>query len=179
MAGAEEKIEEQAEQEVTFDSKSSKKGIYLAIVVVQILIAAFLIWKFVFPEYQQLTETEQVLNDSAQKEEEQSESDEPHEIGVMYKIDNLTVNPKGTRGMRFAVFEFSLELPDAGDIQTLDKYKTVLIDNYIKYFRNCSVAELSKNTMTDTLKQNLMKITNEVVGKQVVENVYFTQFVLE
>jgi flagellar basal body-associated protein FliL len=97
----------------------------------------------------------------------------------MYKIENLTVNPKGSRGMRFAVFEFSLEVPGEEEVAILDKYKTVLIDNYIAYFRHRSMKELANDSLLDSLKTDISNIANNVLGSKLVHNVYFTQFVLQ
>jgi flagellar basal body-associated protein FliL len=179
----EEKIEEQSEeQELSFDDKKKKKGLYIGIIAAQLVVAGFLIWKFVWPEYEEVSGLDQKITETIQEAGiavEEEDDDEPRELGVMYTFENLTVNPKGTRGMRFAVFEFSLEVPSEDETQELDKYKTVLIDEYIKYFRKCSVVELSKDTMVDTLKVDLADITNKVLGHEVVKNVYFTRFVLE
>lgn len=175
----EEKIEEQEQQEEVFDDKKKKKIIYLAVILVQLIIAGFLIWKFVWPEYEELQGIDETLAEVKGESVDEDEESEPKELGVMYQIENLTVNPKGTRGMRFAVFEFSLEVPGEETVLELDKYKTVLIDNYIKYFRSRSIVELSKDSMTDSLKLDIARITNEVLGEKVVQNVYFTRFVLE
>ncbi|KAA3617615.1 MAG: hypothetical protein D8M58_01345 [Calditrichaeota bacterium] len=174
VEGKEEVVEEQEPEK-----KSSKAGLYIAIIVVQLLVAGFLIWKFVMPEYNELTE----LNDQVAQQEEGAENDEdeegPKELGLMYKIENLTVNPKGTRGMRYAVFEFSLEVPSEEEMATLDKYKTVLIDNYIAYFRNRTMKDLANDSLLDSLKLDISDIANNVLGDELVNNVYFTRFVLE
>lgn len=176
-----EEIEEE-EQKKFEEPKKSKTGLYLAIVVVQLLIAGFLIWKFVFPEYTDLKNA----NDQALSKYDQpsspsaEENGEPKELGTMYKIENLTVNPSGSRGMRFAVVGFSLEVHDGEeDVAVLEKFKTVITDRYLAYFRKKSISDLAKESMTDSLKKDIKIITNEVIGREVVENVYFTQYVLQ
>ncbi|MCB0281051.1 MAG: flagellar basal body-associated FliL family protein [Calditrichae bacterium] len=175
----EEKIEEQEQQEEVFDDKKKKKVLYLVVILAQLIIAGFLIWYFVWPEYEEFQGLDESITEVKGESVDEDEESEPKELGVMYQIENLTVNPKGTRGMRFAVFEFSLEVPSEETKQELDKYKTVLIDNYIKYFRSRSIVELSKDSMTDSLKIDIARITDEILGEKVVQNVYFTRFVLE
>ena len=174
VEGTEEVVENQEPEK-----KSSKAVLYIAVIVVQLLIAGFLVWKFVMPEYDELAELNETVSQKVDQEEDDDEEGEPRELGVMYKIENLTVNPKGTRGMRYAVFEFSLEVPGEDEIAMLDKYKTVLVDNYIAYFRNRTMKDLANDELLDSLKLDLSKIANNVLGSKLVNNVYFTRFVLE
>ena len=168
---------EEVDEEPEPEEKSSKTILYTVIIVVQLLIAGFLIWKFVMPEYNELAELNEAISEEV--EEEDIEEDEPRELGLMYKIENLTVNPKGTRGMRYAVFEFSLEVEGDDEINMLEKYKTVLIDSYIAYFRNRTMKDLANDELLDSLKLDLSDIANNVIGGEFVNNVYFTRFVLE
>ena len=176
--------EENEEEQKKFEEpKKSKTGLYIGIIVVQLLIAGFLIWKFVFPEYTDLKNA----NDQALSKYEQTtapteeeENGEPKEVGTMYKIENLTVNPSGSRGMRFAVVGFSLEVHNGeDDVAVLDKFKTVITDRYLAYFRKKSIQDLAKESMTDSLKKDIKMLTNEIIGREVVDNVYFTQYVLQ
>ena len=175
-----EEIEEQDQQieEDVFEEKSNKKVLYISIIAVQLIIAAFVIWKFVSPEYDKLDEANSALEE-LQGESYEYDSSEPRELGEMYTFDNLTVNPKGTRGMRFAVFQFSVEVPSESEKEMITRYRNVLIDNYIAYFRNKSMKELARDSMLDTLKIDIRKISNRVLGGPIVQDVYFTQFVLE
>ncbi len=178
-------VEEQEEldEELVFEKKPRKVLLYSAIVVVQLIVAGFLIWIFVMPEYNELSELDKAVSEQTDEEEidedEDEDEGEPKELGLMYKIENLTVNPKGTRGMRYAVFEFSLEVPSEDEIEILGKYNTVLVDNYIAYFRKKTMKELANDELLDSLKMDLSNIANNVLGSKQVYNVYFTRFVLE
>lgn len=179
-----EEQEEQEEQETLPVPKKSKTGLYILIVVIQILVAGFLVWKFVLPEFSDLKDVKaEVLAKSGKAEQaDDGENDggEPRELGTMYKIENLTVNPLGSGGTRFAVVGFSLEVSGGDDdVKELDKYKMVITDRYLSYFRKKSIQELAKASMTDSLKKDLKMLTNEVLGRKVVNNVYFTQYVLQ
>ncbi len=170
---------EEAVEEKAPEKKSSKAVLYIVIITVQLVIAGFLVWKFVLPEYNELSELNDKVSGETEEEEPEEEDGEPKELGVMYKIENLTVNPQGSRGMRFAVFEFSLEVPGEEEVAQLDKYKTVLIDNYIAYFRRTTMKDLANESLLDSLKSDISNIANDVLGSELVNNVYFTRFVLE
>ncbi len=181
---ADEEVKEEAPAKAEAPKKS-KTGLYLTIIVVQLLIAGFLIWKFVFPEYEEIKTKNDValgryeVPEGKDAEEEKSEDGEPPQIGPLYAIDNLTINPKGSRGMRFAVVGMSLELPSEEDVPFMDQYKLVLQDNYISYLRKKTVRELTDETIMDSMKVDIKNLTNELLGREVVKNVYFTQFVLQ
>ncbi len=164
--------------------KKSKTGLYLTIIVVQLLIAGFLIWKFVFPEYEEIKTANDVAlgRYEAPKEAKdagEEEDGEVKELGPLYAFENLTVNPKGSRGMRYAVVGLSAELDSEEDVPLLDQYKTVLVDNYIAYMRKHTMKELAEESTMDSLKVGFKMLTNELLGREVVKNVYFTQFVLQ
>ncbi|HED11463.1 MAG TPA: hypothetical protein ENJ10_12295 [Caldithrix abyssi] len=164
--------------------KKSKTGLYLTIIVVQLLVAGFLIWKFVFPEYEEIKTANDVAlgryeAPQAKGESKDEDDGELKELGPLYNFENLTVNPKGSRGMRYAVVGLSAELESEEDSPLLDQYKTVLIDNYIAYMRKHTMKELAEESTMDSLKIGFKTITNELLGREVVKNVYFTQFVLQ
>ncbi|RMH63826.1 MAG: hypothetical protein D6677_06325 [Calditrichaeota bacterium] len=182
---ADEEVKEQEAPQAP-PPKKSKTGLYLIIIVVQLLVAGFLIWKYVFPEYEEIkTKNDVALGryevPEAEKggDGEKGEEGEPPQIGPLYALDNLTINPKGSRGMRFAVVGMSLELPSEEDVPVMDQYKLVLTDNLIAYLRNKSVRELSDASTMDSMKVDVKNLVNELLGREIVKNVYFSQFVLQ
>ena len=93
---------EQVEEEPSeFEDGKKKKSkiFYLAIFAVQIIVAIVLVKFFIIP-WSSATDGEV----SVEEEQEIIQEDEPKEIGTIYKLPALTVNPKGSRGRRFAVF---------------------------------------------------------------------------
>jgi len=149
-----------------------KKLIYIIIFGVQIIIAFVLVKFFLLPWYsgdeRDVTSEEQVV------EEQDSGT-----FGQIYKMPSMTVNPKGSRGRRFAVIEIAFSLPEGPFTEELKKYEPVLTDKYIQYFREKTVMELSADTIMTSLKSDIRKITEEVVGKDKIIDVYFTNFILQ
>lgn len=180
----EENVEESAAAAPAPEKKKSKTGLYLAIIIVQLIIAGFLVWQYVLPEYNQLTEANEAAlgpkdEKKSSKDKNEEEDGEPKELGIMYKFENLTVNPSGTRGMRYGVFEFSLEVHSEEDILMLDQYKPVLIDNYISFLRKQKIKDLSNEAFVDSIKTSIIDLSNEVLGTELVSNIYFTRFMLQ
>ncbi len=151
-------------------TKKKKWPLIAGIIVVQVIAAVLLVVFFLFPRYQQWAEAGEI---------EEPVKEEKKELGFIYTISDLTVNPKNSMGRRFAVFEVALEVKDNKSIEALKKYHPILMDRCISYFRTKTVAELSAQIQMDVIKDDLKLIVNQVLGYDAVNDLYFTRFVLE
>lgn len=153
--------------------QKKKKIMYIIIFVVQLVLAFVLIKFFIIPWYN----SDQTKN----VDDEQTEQSSPKEkIGQIYTISDLTVNPKDSRGRRFAIFEIALSIPDdPATTEEIKKYEVILRDKYIQYFRSKTVEELSMDTALEKIKSDLMNLTNEFMEQNVVNDIFFTQFILQ
>ncbi len=150
--------------------KKKKTGLIIVIGIVQLVAAVLLVWFFLYPRY---------LSDN-QAQAEESKEEPKQEIGSLYKITDITVNPKNTMGRRFAVFEVTLEVHSEEVKKELDKFKPIIKDRFIGYFRTKTVGELASHTMWDQIKSDLKGIVNQTLGrKEAVRQLYFTRYVLE
>jgi flagellar basal body-associated protein FliL len=153
--------------------QKKKKVMYLIIFIVQIVLAFVLIKFFVIPWY----------NDSQSENIEDiktEQSPQKAKIGQIYTISDLTVNPKDSRGRRFAIFEIALSIPDDPEVaEEIKKYEVILRDKYIQYFRSKTVADLSVDTAMVTIKADIMNLTNNILGQGTIEDIYFTRFILQ
>ncbi len=168
--------EDQLEEPNEFEKGEAKKKklTYIIVFVVQIILAFVLIKFVVFPWY---------YNDSTEEEveevQEETEDSEPKDIGHIYKISNLTVNPSGSRGRRFAVFEMAISVQTVEFVEELKKYDAVIKDNFIQYLRSKTVEDLSADTIAVTLKADLLDIAGDIVGHEELNDIYFTRFILQ
>ena len=169
--GQEEQLEEKTEYELAEEKK--KKLTYIIVFVVQIILAFVLIKFVIFPWYN--NDGEEAYTEDV----EEVENGEPIEIGYMYTISNLTVNPSGSRGRRFAVFEIALSVKTPEFVEEMKKYDTVIKDNYIQYLRSKTVEELSVDTAVVAIKNDLLDITGKIVGAEQLNDIYFTRFILQ
>jgi len=172
MADEELKETEGTEQEAP---KGGSKTMMLIIIgVVMLLVSVALVVFVIFPKYQQLTGT----GDETEVVEE-APAEGPTQIGQVFTIDNLTINPKGSMGRRFAVFEIVLEFERPELSSTLTTLKPIIMDNYLTYLRTKTVVELSRPAEMDSIRSNLKKIVNGLLKSDEITNLYFTRFVLE
>ena len=154
--------------------QKKKKILYVVIFAIQVILAFVLIKFVVLPWYN--------VNDNEKHDEEVIEEPqkmEKKELGQIFTISDLTVNPRGSRGRRFAVFEIALSVPEVEMVDEIKKYETVIKDNYIQYFRSKTVEELSADSAMINIKSDLIEITENIVGPNKVNDIFFTRFILQ
>ncbi len=168
-----------AEDEKNVDTEEKaksggKKSMMLLIVgIVMIVLAAVLVIFVIFPKFQQ-------MNGTAPEEEVAEEVPEgPVQIGKILKIENITINPKGSQGRRFAVFEMALEYSNPELEPTLKTYMPIILDRYQTYLRTKTVRDLTTVSEIDSIRSDLKQIVVDLLKTDEITNLYFTRFVLQ
>jgi flagellar basal body-associated protein FliL len=154
------------------ENKTKKLLVYGGIGLIQVVVAFVLVYFIIYPKYQQWVQ-------DGDSNAEVKEKKERKPLGFLYTISSLTVNPKDTRGNRFAVFEIVLEVEDEEAKLLLGQYEPVVIDRILGYLRTKTVEELAFQHLTTNIKVDIMRIINEILVDKEVTNIYFTRFVLE
>jgi flagellar basal body-associated protein FliL len=150
----------------------TKWGMIIGLIVVQVILAFLLVYFFILPRLAP-------QDPEAAKEKDKVEKKEKKEVGVIYTISDITINPRDSYGRRFAVFEIGLEIPDDQAKEELDRMRPLVLDHILQYLRSQTVADLTVKLDIEKMKEDIKDTVNEVVGQDLVENVYFTKFVLE
>lgn len=176
----EELIDEVDENKDIVEPEKSKSKVMLIsiIVAVQIVAAILLIIFVILPQFvdDPVSGEEGSISDMVEEAEDEGEE---RELGEIYEISDLTVNPKGSMGRRFAVFELALEINSADDVPTLQKFHPLIKDGYINHLRTKTVLEYSNEQKIEEIKRELKDLANSVLGRKVVRNVFFTRYVLQ
>lgn len=150
-----------------------KKGLLIAIIVLaQLIIAAGLVVFIIYPK---------LAGPADEKEEAPAEKTEENsnQLGPTFTISDLTVNPKGSMGRRFAVFEVVLEMNNPTYSEKLTQMKPVIVDKFLGYLREKTIAEYSSSDQMKIIRKDLKDIVNSVLNEEAVKNLFFTRFVLE
>ncbi len=165
--------DEEKKEEVKEKSGGKKSMLLLIVGVVMIVLAAVLVIFVIFPKYQQ-------MNGGAVEEEVAEEVPEgPTPIGKILKIENITINPKGSQGRRFAVFEMALEYSNPELEPTLKTYMPMILDRYQTYLRTKTVRDLTSVSEIDSIRSDLKQIVADMLKTDEITNLYFTRFVLQ
>ncbi len=163
-----------AEEEKVPEAKNPTKwGLIIGLFFAQVVVAVILVYFLILPR---LAPSSKGQGDEAKNEKVEVKSKEP---GVLVDIKNLTINPKGSYGRRYAVFEVALEVPDEEAKAELEKFKPKIIDAFLLYLRSKSVEDLTVNLDIELMKHEMVTKANEILGQPLVQNLYFTRFVLE
>ena len=93
--------EEQEQEEIVKPAGGKKTLIMVAVGVIMLVIAVILVVFVIYPKYQQMMGVE---SDTEEVEEKKKEG--PLEVGEIFKIEGLTVNPRGSLGSRFERVNF-------------------------------------------------------------------------
>ncbi len=159
-------------EEPALPPKKKKGFLFLTIILVQIIAAIALVVFVIYPKFAGST-------DPGADQQKEAGVKEGNTLGTLFSISNLTVNPKGSMGRRFAVFEVALEVHDPKAVEKLTAYKPVIVDQFLKYLRSKTIEEYSNVQEMDAIRNDLKNIANSVIQEKVVTNLYFTRYVLE
>ena len=112
---------------------------------------------------------------STQQEEQKEEN---KEFGPTYTLGEFTVNLSDSGGYQFIKASIVVEVSDEKVIEELEKRSPQLRDVLISNMREASVDEIEEPG-AKTLKRNIKNELNTVLNEGQIENVWFTQLVIQ
>jgi len=152
-----------------------KTGLIIIMFSVLLILAVVVVVFFIFPKFQQSNGK----GDGTEQVEEAQKEDNAVQLGQIFKISGLTVNPKNTMGRRFAVFDVALEYQKPEIADKLKTMEPLIMDHFLKYLRNKTVTEFSQQDQMDKMREDLRKMVNDVLKEDAITHLYFTRYILE
>ncbi|MEA1919614.1 MAG: flagellar basal body-associated protein FliL [Campylobacterota bacterium] len=101
------------------------------------------------------------------------------EIGPMFPLDNFTVNLLSESGRRYLKVQMNLELSGEELGAELDTRKAVIRDIIIRLLSSKSLEEISTSKGKEKLKDQIVDQLNMRLQDGQINNVYFTEFVVQ
>ncbi len=101
------------------------------------------------------------------------------EIGLMFPMDTFTVNLLSESGRRYLKVEMNLEIDGEELAAELDNKKAVIRDIIIRLLSSKSLDEISTAKGKDKLKEQITEQLNMRLRDGHINNVYFTEFVIQ
>ena len=132
----------------------------------QLLLAYFIVSSTIKPE--------KIAKTASLNEGERINQD----IGEIYIIEDIVVNPRETRGMRFVNVSIGLDCNNGKTLKAVGKQDIRIRDYLISLFSNCLVEELDDEADKDTLRKKIRSDINRLINNDGVQAVYFTNFIL-
>lgn len=101
------------------------------------------------------------------------------ERAVVFRLDNLIVNPAGSHGSRFLMASVAVELPDAKAEARLRERDFQVRDAVIAVLERQSLETITSPGGRDSVKARLAETLRPMVGRGVPVTVYLPQFVIQ
>ncbi len=96
-----------------------------------------------------------------------------------YDFTNVVVNLSGTMGTRYLKTSFTVTGSDAALKQLFDSSKARLTDVTLSVLSALSLAELEEPGAKNLLRDKLVAAYNQTLGRHVVDQVYFSDFLVQ
>lgn len=173
-----------AKKENTEDGEKKKGGKLKLIIILVVLLAllgggGFVAWKFFLqpkPE-KEGNHTEETVQEEGGHGEEKKDGEVPAKQIVT--LDSFVVNLSDPLGRRYLKLTMDVELVDAAAAAALNAALPKVKDTVLLLLSSKSYGEIGTLEQKLALKNEIVERLNQVVGKAKVENVYFTEFVIQ
>jgi flagellar FliL protein len=99
--------------------------------------------------------------------------------GNSYDMENLVVNLAGTMGTRYLKCSFMVTGTDKNLRATFESNKPKLVDITLNVLSSLSLADLEEAGAKNIIREKLMTAYNQALGRRVVEQIYFADFVVQ
>ena len=174
--------EEAKEEEKSKEGGKSNNMLLIIIIVVLVLVliiggvAAFLLSGTDEEEAQaeQSAQTQKTVSPVKQKKRLES-----LEVGPMYPLDNFIVNLLSDNGRRFLKTQINLEMDTEELTAELDAKIPVIRDVIIRVLTSKTLEEISTAKGKEKLKDALVNQINMRLKDGQINNLYFTEFVIQ
>jgi len=173
--------EEEKEDDKKEGGKSSNMMLIIIIAVLVLLlviggVAAFLL-SGGEEEAQQMDQSEPSSKSASPKK--QKKRMESLTVGPMYPLDNFIVNLLSDSGRRFLKTQINLEMDSEDLAAELDSKVPVIRDIIIRVLTSKTLEEISTAKGKDKLKDALVNQLNMRLQDGEINNLYFTEFVIQ
>ena len=101
------------------------------------------------------------------------------DTATTYEFTNVVVNLSGTMGTRYLKTTFLVTGSDAGLKGLFETNKPRLTDVTLSVLSSLTLADLEEPGSKNVLREKLVLAYNQALGKRVVEQVYFSDFVVQ
>jgi len=96
-----------------------------------------------------------------------------------YEFSNVVVNLSGTMGTRYLKTTFMVTGPDRSIHSSFEANRAKLLDITLNVLSSLTLADLEEAGAKNIIREKLMDAYNQALGKKTVEQVYFSDFVVQ
>ncbi|MBK9990519.1 MAG: flagellar basal body-associated FliL family protein [Verrucomicrobia bacterium] len=99
--------------------------------------------------------------------------------GATYEFENVVVNLAGTMGTRYLKTAFLVTGTDKSLRAAFEANKPKMVDITINVLSSLSLADLEEAGAKNLIREKLIGTYNQAFGKKIVDQVYFSDFVVQ
>ena len=99
--------------------------------------------------------------------------------GSTYEFENIVVNLAGTMGTRYLKTAFLVTGTDKSLRAAFENNKPKMVDITINVLSSLSLADLEEAGAKNLIREKMIGAYNQAFGKKVVEQIYFSDFVVQ
>jgi flagellar FliL protein len=174
MAEETKKGEEVAKQDSPPKKKSIILWVILGCVVVVIVIGGYFGWTL-------FAKKKVNENDDKTKISEAAAKSSPEGVRIIFPLESFIVNLMDNTGSGKKYLKVTIELEIGGEAEKkkLESYKTQMKDTILMLLSSRSFEEIKTVEGKLDLKQAVLFQINQMVGQNIVQRIYFTEFVVQ
>ncbi len=99
--------------------------------------------------------------------------------GNAYRFENVVVNLAGTMGTRYLKASFMVTGPGADIVARFDAARPQLGDVTIAVLSSLTLADLEESGSKNIIRERLLAAYNQALGGKIVDNLFFSDFVVQ
>lgn len=103
----------------------------------------------------------------------------PPGYGAIYEMNDIVVNPTTSEGLRYLVVSVGIQLNKQSAIEDLNRNNVIIKDAINTLLSKKDVQELQQVEGRMELKQEIGLVINNILDQNVVQNVFFTKYVMQ
>jgi flagellar protein FliL len=100
-------------------------------------------------------------------------------VGNSYTFENVVVNLAGTMGTRYLKVSFMVTGADAALRSQFEGNKPKLVDVTLNVLSSLTLSDLEEAGAKNIIREKLASAYNQALGRKVVEQIYFADFVVQ
>jgi flagellar basal body-associated protein FliL len=169
------KKEEKKKIKLKIPKGVTKIGLYIVILGLSAGLAYFLAFNVVKPALAKRA----MSSPPPAPEENETPLTAEEEVGKVFVVENLIVNPAGTNGTRFLNTTVGFGIKSEKELKILEEKSSQIRDRLITIFSGKTLAELSNPSQKELLRKEILLKSNEITSPVKVLGIYFVDFVIQ
>ncbi|MBN2008080.1 flagellar basal body-associated FliL family protein [candidate division KSB1 bacterium] len=146
-------------------------------VLIQALLS-FVLIKFVFTVPSTDDQPGQV-EQTEESDKKESENKAEFAIGEIYPLEDIVINPAGTRGRRFISLSLGLELNPGQSADEVKRREPKLVDSILTLLSEKGLSEYIDTTNREIIREQILETIQQTIPAGIVKQVYITRFIIQ